>query len=141
VEAIWTARRVARPELLVPNSSAYALIGANGAGKTTTIKILMNIIKPTSGSAQVLGVDSRRISPRELCRIGYVSENQSMPERLTVGDYLRYLRRFYTSWDIDLETGILRQLRLPVDRRIGHLSHGMRMKMRLALRFHSGRSC
>ena len=118
--------------LAVPNGSAYTLIGANGAGKTTTIKVLMNIIEPTSGSVQVLRVDSRRISTNELSRIGYVSENQDVPERLTVGEYLRYLRPFYKTWDRDLEASILRQLRLPVDRRIGHLSHGMRMKMGLA---------
>src|SRR6266853_6047257 len=47
----------------VPDGSAYALIGANGAGKTTTIKILMNILEPTRGSAAILGVDSHRISP------------------------------------------------------------------------------
>jgi ABC-2 type transport system ATP-binding protein len=116
----------------VPQGSAYALIGANGAGKTTTIKVLMNIIEPTRGTATILGVDSRRISPGELSRIGYVSENQDMPEKLTVAEYLDYLRPFYPKWDRDLEASILRQLRLPRDRRIGHLSHGMRMKMSLA---------
>ena len=116
----------------VPEGSAYALIGANGAGKTTTIKVLMNIIEPTQGCATVFGKDSRKISPQELCRIGYVSENQDMPERLTVSEYLAYLRPFYPTWDRDLEASITRQLRLPHDRRIGHLSHGMRMKMALA---------
>jgi ABC-2 type transport system ATP-binding protein len=116
----------------VPQGSAYALIGANGAGKTTTIKVVMNMIEPTRGSAQVLGVDSRKISPRELNRIGYVSENQDMPERLTVAEYLDYLRPFYSKWDRDLEASIRRQLCLPPERRIGDLSHGMRMKMALA---------
>ena len=116
----------------VPQGSAYALIGANGAGKTTTIKVLMNILEPSRGSAAVLGVDSRRISPRELARIGYVSENQDMPDRLTVSQYLDYLRPFYSNWDRQLEDSILRQLRLPGERRIGDLSHGMRLKMALA---------
>ena len=116
----------------VPEASAFALIGANGAGKTTAIRILMNILQPTRGSATILGVDSRRISPRELCRIGYVSENQEMPEGLTVAQYLNYLRPFYPAWDRDLERSIRRDLRLPPDRRIRDLSHGMRMKMSLA---------
>src|SRR6266851_3080007 len=115
-----------------PAGSAYALIGANGAGKTTTIKILMNILEPTRGSATILGVDSRRISPRELSRIGYVSENQDMPEGLTVAEDLDYLRPFYPKWDRDLEATIRRDLRLPAERRLGDLSHGMRMKMSLA---------
>src|SRR6266568_4295602 len=115
-----------------PEGSAYALIGANGAGKTTTIKILMNILEPTRGSATILGVDSRRVSPRELSQIGYVSENQDMPEGLTVAEYLDYLRPFYPKWDRDLEATIRRELRLPPDRKIRDLSHGMRMKMSLA---------
>jgi ABC-2 type transport system ATP-binding protein len=116
----------------VPEGSAFALIGANGAGKTTTIKVLMNILEPTRGSATLLGVDSRRISPRELAQIGYVSENQDMPEALTVAEYLAYIRAFYPRWDRQLEASIRRQLRLPPDRKIGELSHGMRMKMALA---------
>ncbi|HLZ52355.1 MAG TPA: ABC transporter ATP-binding protein [Candidatus Acidoferrum sp.] len=115
----------------VPEGSAFALIGANGAGKTTTIKVLMNIIEPTRGSATLLGVDSRKISPRQLAQVGYVSENQDMPSRLTVEEYVAYLRPFYPTWDRDLEASIARQLRLPLERKIGDLSHGMRMKMAL----------
>jgi ABC-2 type transport system ATP-binding protein len=115
-----------------PEGSALALIGANGAGKTTTIKILMNIFKPSRGLATVLGVDSTAISPRELSQIGYVSENQEMPGRLTVDEYLDYLRPFYPRWDKSLETLIRHQLFLPPDRKISDLSHGMRMKMALA---------
>src|SRR5579863_5708249 len=129
IENLW--KRFGRFEALrgltfnVPEGSAFAMIGANGAGKTTTIKVLMNILEPTRGSATVLGVDSRKISPRELNRIGYVSENQDMPERLTVGEYLDYLRPFYLRWDRELEKTIRRQLRLPAERRISDLSHGM----------------
>jgi ABC-2 type transport system ATP-binding protein len=116
----------------VPEGSAYALIGSNGAGKTTTIRILMNILEAERGKAMVLGIDSRRISPRELAQIGYVSENQDMPARLTVAQYLEYLRPFYPTWDLALDASIRGQLRLPPERRIGDLSHGMRMKMSLA---------
>lgn len=118
--------------LSVPEGSAYALIGANGAGKTTTIKTLMNIIQPTRGSTRILGTDSRRLGVRQLAQIGYVSENQDMPTRMTVTQYLDYLRPFYPTWDTGLERSILNELRLPQERRIGDLSHGMRMKMSLA---------
>src|SRR6202035_5202623 len=94
----------------VPEGSAYALIGANGAGKTTTIRILMNILEVERGHATVLGVDSRRISPKELSRIGYVSENQDMPQALTVAEYIDYLRPFYPLWDQELEASIRRRL-------------------------------
>src|SRR5690349_10373924 len=55
-----------------------------------------------------------------------------MPQALTVAEYLDYLRPFYPLWDRDLETTILRRLRLPPERKIRDLSHGMRMKMELA---------
>ncbi|MGH9606767.1 MAG: ABC transporter ATP-binding protein [Terracidiphilus sp.] len=135
VENLW--KRFRRFDALcglsfdVPEGSAFAMIGANGAGKTTTIKVLMNILEPTRGNATVLGVNSRNVSPKELAQIGYVSENQSMPSRLTVNEYMSYLRPFYPTWDRDLEASILRQIRLPLERKIGNLSHGMRMKMAL----------
>jgi ABC-2 type transport system ATP-binding protein len=118
--------------LSVPEGSAYALIGPNGAGKTTTIKLLMNFIAPSRGTASILGVDSRKMSCAELAQIGYVSENQDMPGSLSVAEYLAYLRPFYRSWDKVRETELLRQLHLPPDRKIENLSHGMRMKMGLA---------
>jgi len=118
--------------LCVPEGSTYALIGASGAGKTTTIKVLMNMLAPSRGSAAILGVDSRRLSPRELAQIGYVSENQILPGRFRVGEFLRFLRPFYATWDVELERSILQRLSLPVERRIRDLSHGMRLKMSLA---------
>ena len=118
--------------LTVPDGSAFALIGANGAGKTTTIRVLLNLLAPSAGTATVLGMDSRRLSRRELVQIGYVSENQRMPGRLTVSQYLAHLRAFYANWDGELERSILTQLRLPPERKIADLSHGMRMKMALA---------
>src|SRR5580700_5851647 len=62
--------------LEVPEGSIFALVGVNGAGKTTAIKTAMNILKPTSGRATVLGTDSRQLGPNDFARIGYVSENQ-----------------------------------------------------------------
>jgi ABC-2 type transport system ATP-binding protein len=119
-------------DIRIPEGSAFALIGANGAGKTTTIKILMNLLTPSAGSATVLGTASHLLSPRELTQIGYVSENQEMPGRLTAGQYLDYLRPFYPTWDRELERVLLGDLRLPLERRIRELSHGMRLKLALA---------
>ncbi len=118
--------------LAVPEGSAYALIGANGVGKTTTIKLALNMIAPTSGAAEILGIDTRRLGPALLTQIGYVSESQALPQRMRVGDYLGYLRPYYPTWDGDLETSMVRRLQLPLGRRIGDLSHGMRIKVALA---------
>ena len=114
-----------------PEGSAFALVGANGAGKTTTIKTLMNIIEPDRGHVRVMGVESRRLGAADYARIGYVSENQELPERLTVAQFVAYLRPFYPTWDAELERTLLGQAQLPPDRTIRNLSHGMRVKLAL----------
>lgn len=118
--------------LSVPEGSVFALVGASGAGKTTTIKILLNMIAPTHGRATILGVDSRELPPAVLSRIGYVSESQALPTRLRVRHFFDYLRPCYTTWDSQLERQLRAQLRLPPERRIGELSHGLRLKLALA---------
>jgi len=114
--------------LTVPDGSICGFIGANGAGKTTTLKLLMNLIAPTSGQATVLGVDSRKLGPAQFAQIGYVSENQELPDDLTTRQLLAYLRPFYPTWDDALADRLCRLLDLPLDRRLKALSRGMRMK-------------
>jgi hypothetical protein len=58
------------------------------------IAILMNLLGPSRGRASIFGVDSRALSPREPADIGYVSENQDLPRRLTVAEFLGYLGPF-----------------------------------------------
>ena len=118
--------------LTVAEGSVFGLAGPNGAGKTTTIKILMNILRPTSGHAEVLGVDSRALSPDALANIGYVSENQEVPEWMTVEYLLAYLKPFYPTWDNARAAQLIRQFDLPLHRQLRHLSRGMRMKAALA---------
>ncbi len=118
--------------LEVPEGSVFALVGTNGAGKTTTIKTVMNILKPTAGHATVLGTDSRQLGPRQFERIGYVSENQEMPDWMTVGYFLDYLKPFYPAWDDTRAAELVKQFQLPRDRRLKHLSRGMRIKAALA---------
>ena len=115
-------------DLVVPEGAIYALVGANGAGKTTMIKLMMNILRPTSGRAEVLGSDSTTLGGKGFIRIGYVSENQEMPDWMTVGSMLDYYRAFYPQWDRALEQQLVRQFDLPLKRKIKQLSRGMRMK-------------
>jgi ABC-2 type transport system ATP-binding protein len=116
----------------VPTGAIYALVGPNGAGKTTAIKILMNIIPATSGRAEVLGTDSKGLAGRAFTSIGYVSENQQLPDWMRVDAFFAYLRPFYPSWDQDLENELVKHFQLPLDRKLGRLSRGMRMKAALA---------
>ena len=117
--------------LAVPAGSVCALLGPNGAGKTTTLKLLMNLLRPTAGRAEVLGVDTAKLGEREFAQIGYVSENQQLPLWMTVQQFLDYCRPFYATWDRALEKQLLAQFQLPVDRRLQQLSRGMLMKAAL----------
>jgi ABC-2 type transport system ATP-binding protein len=137
IEAIDLSRRFRRLEavdalnLQVPAGSIFGLVGPNGAGKTTTIKLLMNLLRPTRGSAVVLGTDSRRLAPRDLQRIGYVSENQRLPGWMTPAQLLAYCRPFYPTWDETLCRRLQTDLNLPLSARLRTLSRGTRMKTAL----------
>lgn len=122
----------------VPGGAVYALVGQNGAGKTTTIKLMMNLIPATQGSATILGSDSRSVRGKAYAQIGYVSENQDNLEWMRAGALLEYLRDFYPTWDRALEQSLLKQFELPLERKIKTLSRGMKMKLALAsaLAFH-----
>jgi len=118
-------------DLAVPAGSIFAFLGPNGAGKTTTIKSLMNIMAPTEGSSTVLGVDSQKLGPKEFAQIGYVSENQEMPDWMTIKQFLKYCRTMYPTWDDKFCDDLITQFNLPMKQKIKSLSRGMKMKAAL----------
>ncbi len=77
--------------LSVESGIIYGVLGPNGAGKTTLIKILLGILFPTSGSANILGQPVNRIAAKE--RIGYLPENHRYPDFLKGGEVLDYYAR------------------------------------------------
>ena len=117
--------------LEVPEGSIYAFLGPNGAGKTTTIKLLMNMIFPTAGSCEVLGVPSSTIGPEQFQQIGYVSENQKLPGWMTVPQLMNYCKPMYPSWDDAFCDRLLAQFDLPNDVKIKSMSRGMKVKASL----------
>lgn len=117
--------------LEVPAGSIFALLGPNGAGKTTLIKMVMNMVRPSGGRATILGADSLRLGPPQLERIGYVSENQELPEWMTVQELIDYCRPFYPAWDDDLCRRLIRQFNLPLARKLKTFSRGMKVKAAL----------
>ena len=117
--------------LEVPAGSIFALLGPNGAGKTTLIKMVMNMIRPSGGRAVILGTDSLRLGPLQLERIGYVSENQELPEWMTVQELIDYCRPFYPAWDDDLCRRLIHQFNLPLARKLKTFSRGMKVKAAL----------
>jgi len=115
----------------VESGTVFALLGPNGAGKTTTIRALMNIIQPSAGRARVLGVDSRQIGPGQLETIGYVSENQELPQWMTLRELLASCRPFNPTWDTPLSRKLDDDFGLPSGVKLGRMSRGMRVKAAL----------
>jgi ABC-2 type transport system ATP-binding protein len=115
-----------------PEGSVFALVGPNGAGKSTAMKICLNMLRASSGTAEVLGVDSRKLGPAELARVGYVSETRQLPEWMTVARFLAYCREFYPAWNDADVAELVRAYELPLDRSLKSLSRGQRVKAALA---------
>ncbi|MCX6623938.1 MAG: ABC transporter ATP-binding protein, partial [Acidobacteria bacterium] len=118
--------------MTVPVGSVFALVGPNGAGKTTCIRLLLNILRPTTGHAKIAGVESTRLGASDKAQLGYVSENMELPGWMTVSEFLAYARPFYPTWDDERATALLQAYELPADRRLRALSRGMKMKAMLA---------
>ena len=118
-------------DLQVPKGSIFAFLGPNGAGKTTTINMMMDIIAPTKGTVSVLGIDSKKLSPKEISQIGYVSENQELLEWMTVEELVKYCKPMYSTWDDDFCKGLLEQFDIPYKQKIKTFSRGMKMKTAL----------
>src|SRR5581483_9753797 len=74
----------------VPAGSGCGFLGRNGAGKSTTLRMLMNLVEPTSGDAQLLGLDSFRDHRRLMERVGYVSESPILYGWMKVRELVRF---------------------------------------------------
>ena len=81
--------------LRVPQKSIFAFLGPNGAGKTTTIKLLLGLIKPTSGSGKILGMDIARNSVEIRSHIGYLPQDSRFYEHMSARQTLDYTARFF----------------------------------------------
>jgi ABC-2 type transport system ATP-binding protein len=122
-------------DLEVPVGSAFGFLGPNGAGKTTTIRLLLDLLRPTRGSATVLGLDSRREAVAAHARLGYLPGDLALHEDLTAREHLRWLGRLRGGVaDARIEE-LAGRLELSLDRRIGALSRGNRQKVGLVQAF------
>lgn len=83
-------RALDRLDLAVP-SGVTGLVGANGAGKTTLISLILGLLRPTSGSIRVLGLDPTSQGPELRARIGYGPERNVLPDDLRAYDFVRHL--------------------------------------------------
>jgi ABC-2 type transport system ATP-binding protein len=125
-------------DLRVPRNSIFGFLGPNGAGKTTTMKMLLGLIRPTSGSGRIFGLDIVRESPDVRRRIGYLPQEPRFYPRMSARETLRFAARFFFSGPADrLETRINQMLGLvgladKADRPIKTLSGGETQRLGIA---------
>jgi ABC-2 type transport system ATP-binding protein len=82
-------------DLTVPQNSIFAFLGPNGAGKTTTIKLLLGLIRPTTGGARIFGLDIGHDSVAIRSRIGYLPQEPRYYEHMSAREILAYTARFF----------------------------------------------
>jgi ABC-type multidrug transport system ATPase subunit len=126
--------------LQVPAGSIYGFLGRNGAGKTTTIKILLGMVRPTTGRASVFGLaaDQPDASVTIRRRTAFVSEEKDLYDGMTVREIIRFTAAFYPRWRPDLVQRYVKAFALPLDRKVKALSRGMRTKLALLLALSRG---
>ncbi len=107
------------------------LVGRNGAGKTTLIRIAMGMIEAQQGTVRVFGLDPRKDALEVKRRIGYVSEDQILPEFLTVAEVIRLHRGLFPEWDDGMEREIRERFGLSPGTRIRALSRGQARQVAL----------
>ena len=130
-------RAVNAIDLAVPAGSFYGFLGPNGAGKSTTIKCLTGLLRPTSGSMRILGIDPQADPVAVKRRIGVVPEDLALFDRLTAQETLSFVSQVH---GIDESTArsragdLLRVMDLEGagNTLVTDFSHGMRKKLSLA---------
>lgn len=127
---------VDRVNLDVPAGTVLALLGPNGAGKTTTVRMLTSILAPTSGWAKVAGYDVVRQPEKVRARVGVLTEQHGLYERMKAIEYLDFFGQVYR---LSLEKRRKRShdlmerfgLTFALDKKLGEYSKGMKQKLAL----------
>jgi ABC-2 type transport system ATP-binding protein len=117
----------------VQPGEVFGFLGPNGAGKTTTIRTLLDLIHPTSGSARLFGLDSRRNSVTIRARIGNLPGDFGFGRETPGRQAVRLLARLRGIDNIGRAEELARRFRADLDRPLGQLSRGNRQKVGLIL--------
>ena len=107
------------------------LVGRNGAGKSTTFKSILNLVYPESGSVQVFGTDSSKLTGKDRQKLGVVLADSGFSEYLTVKDIHALLRRMYESYDEGYFLAQCERQGLPMNKKIKEFSTGMKAKLKV----------
>jgi ABC-2 type transport system ATP-binding protein len=134
LEKVFGEKRVVKNiNLNVAKGTIFGLIGPNGAGKTTTIRMLLGILKPSSGEAIVLGQNSSRDGVKLRQSIGYVAEQNIFYPYMTVDELIKFNQGLFPRWSQETARHYLDRFDLPPKTKVGHLSKGMKAQLGLTL--------
>ncbi|MHC4950916.1 MAG: ABC transporter ATP-binding protein [Planctomycetota bacterium] len=121
-------------DLQVPRGCIYGFLGRNGSGKTTAIKLMLGLLRPTTGSASVLGCDSQSLTPETRGQIGYVTEGHRLYRWMKIGALEKFQKAFFPDrWNSGLFDEMLGFFDLSKKQKIKSLSNGQRAQVSLAL--------
>jgi beta-exotoxin I transport system ATP-binding protein len=122
-------------DLEVGRGEVFGFLGPNGAGKSTTIRLLLDLIKPTAGSAHVLGLDPRSESLEIRRRVGFLPGDLALYPKLTGRAILDYFAELRGGVDRRVRDSLAERFDADLDRPIRHLSTGNRQKLGLIQAF------
>jgi len=134
VKHFGSVRALDGVDIRVPPGAVYVLVGPNGAGKSTALRILLGILRPGSGSTEILRLDPVRQGAAVRAQIGYVPEAHTWGHRwMRVERLIRYHSSFYPAWDAAYAERLMRRLDIQVKSRFGKLSKGQARRVQLLL--------
>jgi ABC-2 type transport system ATP-binding protein len=116
-------------DLEVERGEVFGFLGPNGAGKSTTLRLLLGLLHPTRGDAQVLGLDVRRDGLEIRAQVGYLPGDLALYERMRGDDLLAYLARMRGGVDPHVVRELAERLDVDLHRRVAELSKGNRQKL------------
>lgn len=122
-------------DLDVRPGEVYGFLGPNGAGKSTTIRILLDEIRASAGSAQLFGLDSRRDAVEIHRRLGYLPSDLALYPKMTGRDSLKFFARLRGGVDQAYVDELAERFDATLDKRTGELSTGNRQKIGLIAAF------
>jgi len=126
-----TSRGVDDISLKVEKGEVFGFLGPNGAGKTTTIRMLMDFIRPSSGTAKVLGLDCQKEPTQIHKRVGFLAGDMEMDPRMTGRQYLEYVSNIRGGVPWSKVQVLIDRLQCETERKIGKLSRGNKQKIAL----------
>jgi ABC-2 type transport system ATP-binding protein len=135
VKDYGSVRALAGLDLEVHRGEVFGFLGPNGAGKSTTIRILLDLLRPTSGRVEVLGTQPKEGGAALRSRIGYLPGELSMAGSQTAGDALRYLARLRGGSGSERIGPLAERFGLDLDRPIRGLSKGNKQKVGIVQAF------